>query len=127
MSEIAIQQALFTKLSALTTPVYDYVKQDKNTAFPYITIGEATHSDWSTDSESGFECTVTIHVWSRKEGRKEVKTIQGEVYAALHRQALTVTGYALVDCNFENSDTFLDPDGITHHGTQTFRIIIDQQ
>lgn len=122
----ALQQAVFTRLSdALTVDVYDHAPQD--VAFPYVTIGEDTAIPFDTDNSIGAESTITIHVWSRYRGRKECKQIQREIYNALHRYELPVTGAHLVTVEFETGRTFLDADGLTTHGVQTFRIITEEE
>ena len=116
-------------LMALVKGIYDAQPRTLGSSaleFPYVTIGEDTHNDWSTDTESGDDATITVHTWSRYNGRKEEKAIQAEIYAALHRATLTVTGYALVSCDWISSDSLIDADGETRHGVQTFRLLLDQ-
>lgn len=134
--ELAIQGAVYAALSghapltALVRGVYDAQPRPLTGSdalqFPYVTIGEDTNNDWSTDTESGDDATITVHTWSRYNGRKEEKAIQAEIYAALHRATLTVTGYALVSCDWISSDSLIDADGETRHGVQTFRLLLDQ-
>lgn len=123
--EEALHEAVFDRLSGqLSTPVYDNVP--KNASFPYVVIGEDTHVPFDTDDSLGSESTVTIHVWSRYRGKKEAKQIQGEIYDALTRQELELDGYDLITIEFEYSDVLLDPDGITRHGVQRFRAIVER-
>lgn len=128
--ELAIQSAVFTKLNAnLTVPVYDNAPQvvDAAEGFPYVTIGEDTINEWDTDDTIGGNVTVTIHTWSRYPGRKETKEIQSEVDAALNRATdLTYAGYHFLGCDHISSDSFLDADGLTRHGVQSFRIYIER-
>jgi len=133
--EWAIQTAVYSRLKgdsalmAMVKGVFDSVPQviDAGVAadYPYITLGEDIHLEWDTDTEQGSDCTITTHVWSRYRGRKEVKEIQGRIFDMLHRASFTVTGYNLVDCFWIQSDSFMDADGLTRHGVQTFRIIIE--
>ena len=123
MMQAAIQAAIFTRLSTLSTPVYDHVPQD--TAFSYIVIGDDTSIGWDTDTSVGSESTCTIHVWSRQRGRKQVKDIMAAIYSALNRYELPVTGGQLVECAAEFQESFLDPDGLTRHGVIRFRLIVD--
>lgn len=122
MMQAQIQAAIFAKLQTVGT-VYDHVPQES--AFPYIVIGDDTSTPWDTDDSTGSESTCTIHVWSRQRGRKEVKTIMQAIYDAMHRQELTITGGALVECAAEFQESFLDPDGITRHGVIRFRLITE--
>lgn len=128
--ELAVQSAIYTALinhsplmSLATGGVLDDVEQDK-ADFPYVTIGEAQHNDWSTNTESGHAVTCVIHTWSRQPGRREIKLIQGAIYDALHRATLTDSGAEFIDCLFVMSESFLDPDGITRHGVQQFKLLI---
>lgn len=133
--ETALQQAIYDTLSndagvmALATAVYDYVPQPDDAGdpakFPYVVIGDDTLNAWDTDTTTGADATITVHTWSRFKGRKEVKAIQGAIYAALNRATLPTTGYSFVTCHLVNSDSFVDSDGITQHGVQTFRVLIN--
>jgi hypothetical protein len=124
-----IQLAIWTKLTndatlmANISGVFDQVPQDYD-SFPYVTIGEDTVNEWDGDDFVGAEATVMIHVWSRFSGREEAKIVQGYVYDAINRQTLSVTGYNSVECVQEFSETMLDPDGLTRHGVQQFRVTV---
>lgn len=131
MIELETQRAIYNALSndspiaaLVGNRIYDNVPQ--KTTFPYITIGESTCNDWSADDFSGMEVDSVIHVWSRQQGRSETKTIQGAIYNALHRSTLTVTGYEFVKCDFSDSQSFVDSDGKTRHGIQTFNLLIKE-
>lgn len=125
--ETALQKAIYTVLSgALSCDIYDDVPQDTDATFPYVTVGDTTFAPFDTDEAVGGEVTVTIHVWSRYEGRAETKGLQDDIYAALHRQTFSVVGYSLIGSLFEHSESFLDSDGKTRHGVSRFRITITE-
>lgn len=130
MTPWALQEAIYSRLNgfagltALIDAVYDHVPQDPT--FPYVQIGEDTAIPFDTHDSSGSDNTVTIHSWSRYRGKKEIKDIQRQVYLALHRFALSVTGVDTVDCQWEFADSFLDDDGLTRHGVQRFRVMLDE-
>lgn len=129
MIETAVQTAIFQTLNtALSVPVYDHAPQKSDAAkgFPYVTIGEDNVSEWDTDTEIGGNVVCTIHTWSRFRGREQIKEMQGQIYSTLHRASLTFPGYAFMDCVFETSDSFLDADGLTYHGVQTFRVHLEE-
>lgn len=126
----ALQQAVHAALVAdpdvaasVGARVYDDVPQDA--AFPYITLGEASVRDWSTGSDTGAEHRLTLHVWSRAQGRKEIKEISGVVSDALDEAALTVTGTRLVNLRFVSADMLRDADGETYHGILRFRAVTE--
>jgi hypothetical protein len=123
MMQEEIQAAIYAKVSAIGWPTYDHVPQES--AFPYVVIGDDTSIPWDTDDSIGSETTCTIHVWSRHRGRKEVKEIMRTIYEALHRQELSIIGGALVECQAELEESFMDPDGLTRHGVIRFRLTVD--
>jgi len=119
-----VQKAIYDKLTdTLLTPVYDDVPQ--NGSFPYIVIGEDTSLSWDTDDSKGTESTLTLHVWSRKRGRKETKDIMQDVYEQLHRASLTLSAGEVITIDFEFGETFLDSDGESRHGVMRFRALTE--
>lgn len=130
--EQALQKAVYDQLSAYPDmpSVYDDVPVDVKgqpaVAFPYVVLGEDTHIPFDTDDSLGSESTVTLHVWSRYRGKKEAKGIQALIYDALTRQPLMLDAHDLITLEFEYSEVMLDPDGITRHGVQRFRALIEQ-
>jgi hypothetical protein len=127
---VNLQTAIYSRLvSELSVPVYDAVPQavdaGDNSAFPYVTVGDDSSTEFDTDTSIGFDTDCTIHVWSRYRGRREVKQIQKAIYDALHLHDLTVTGYHTVMVLFQSADSFMDADGITRHGVSIFRIVTE--
>lgn len=129
--ENAVQVAIYQKLTndpsvmALVDAVYDDVPQGCD--FPYITIGEDNHVSIDTDLDNYMQVSITIHVWSRENGRKQTKEIQGAIYNSLQRAELVYSGYKFVNIMSESSESFLDADGETRHGVQIFNLIILEQ
>lgn len=113
-------------------PVYDSVPfQPDGTPqvnFPCIVIGDDTLAPWDTDDSLGTSATITLHVWSRYLGKREVKEIQGRIYAALNRQAanLSAAGYRFVDSLYEFSEIVEEIDGKTRHGISRYRITMEK-
>ncbi len=130
-ASFALQQAMYSKLTttvALTgllggNRVYDDVPV--RAEFPYVTFGQTVERDWSTGTEPGSEHTVTLHVWSRAYGRKEADDILDAARAALHDQALTLSGHRLVNLRHEFSDARRDSDGENYHGIARFRAVTE--
>ena len=123
---IALLSALTTALGS--TPVYDAVPPsvDHSAAFCYVTLNDIQALDWSTKTFDGQDFAVNIHVWSSYRGNKEVQEKFSTIHAALHKtpSALTVSGATVVECLYEASQIFLDPDGLTRHGVQRFRVLV---
>lgn len=131
-----VQTAIYDKLAndtAVTntvTGIYDKVPQPTDSGassdFPYITIGEDILNNADTDTELMMQVSITIHVWSRYGGRSETKQIQGLIYDSLHRANLAQSGYKFVTITQGDSQSFLDADGETYHGVQTFNLLIEE-
>lgn len=123
-----LQKAIFAALQAAmpTATFYDEVPQ--KTAYPYITVGADDSKEWDTkpssgDTGFGEDVDVTLHQWSRYQGRKEVKDMQAQIYAALHNVDLALETGKLTLIQWVNSTSFMDEDGVTHHGVMRFRAL----
>lgn len=130
---LELQKAMYQKLkndAALVAllgggKVYDDTPQ--RTEYPYVTFGRSVVRDWSTGTDSGHEHIVTLHVWSRAAGRREVHDIINAIETALHDQPLAIMGFRLVNLRHENSDARRDPEGETYHGTVRYRAATETQ
>jgi hypothetical protein len=124
---------LAARINAAGMPaIYDDVTQagdsGDSSAFPYIVIGGDSVLDMSTDTSSGGDIGVVVDVWSRYDGKREVKRIQAAIYNALHRAELSVPDHQFIGCDFDQEQPVtLDPDGNTYHGVSMFRVLIDGQ
>lgn len=128
-AELELQKGLLLVLGAtipnafgVPAPVFDDVAQD--TPAPYVTVPDATLSDYSGDGFTGFNVLVTIHTWSDYRGSAEVKGLQGKIYDLLNRAELVVTGFNVLGCDSINGNVLRDPNGVTRHGVQQFRVLM---
>ena len=117
---VELQKSIYTAVSAVGYSTYDDVPTDA--VYPYVVIGDDTLVDDSADDTQGLNATVTVHSFSSYRGKAEIKKIQDDIFTALDRVALPITGYVVLDCLQEFAQTFLDQDGITRHGVQRFRV-----
>ena len=131
-ASLALQQAIFAALSAnadlkalIGDPprLFDFVPRDS--AFPYVVIGDGTETNWSTATETGSEHAVAINAWSRATGHKEAKEIAEIVRAALDNAALSLTGFMLVGIRHLATDFARQPDGQTWRATLRFRAVME--
>ncbi|AVO44065.1 DUF3168 domain-containing protein [Phreatobacter cathodiphilus] len=97
----------------------------RDAAFPYVTLGEARVTDWSTGSSSGHEHALTLHVWSRQGGQTEAQVVAGEIVAALEQVPLSPAGHRLVNLRFATADIRREDDGRTFHGVVRFRAVTE--
>jgi len=129
VSAVDLQNAIYDAVSAAVAPlpVYDNPTQvadpDNNDAFPFVTVGDATLSEWGDDCKAGFDAQVIIHTWSRAHHTLETKAVQGDIYTGLHRVDLMVGGTPVVLCEEQSRDALRDPDGVTVHGVSRYRVV----
>ena len=103
--------------------VYDDAPQAA--PYPFITLGQSVVRDWSTGTEDGAEHDLTLHVWSRSDGKKQVHQIIDVIRTVLHDQPLTLADHNLVNLRHELSEARLDPDGDTFHGIVRYRAVTE--
>ena len=130
----ALQQAIFATLAssdavkdAVGDPprVFDAVPRDS--AFPYIVVGDDAETNWDTATDAGCEHNLSIHVWSRAGGRKECKLAAEAVRDALHGASLALTGHTLVDLRYLSTDFARETDGETFRATVRFRAVTEPE
>ena len=122
--DLITQKKIYEALNGvISCPVYDNAPQ--GASFPYVTIGEANLTDNDTDSSQSVYISYVIHVWSQADGYKETKTIMGEIYNALHLTKFSESGYSFTENYFLSSDPFVETDGKTRHGVQTFKLTME--
>jgi hypothetical protein len=130
-SALALQKALFTHLTTapgvlalLGAPrIYDDTPQPAT--FPYVTFGQSTLRDADGDDAPADEHVLTLHVWSRAAGRREIHALIDALRAALHDQPLTLESHRLINLRHEFSDARRDADGETLHGIVRFRALTE--
>ena len=131
----ALQTALIARLRGFTQltdelplfagvpAVFFDVPQSFDDTQPYVVIYELPHSEDDTANTTGFEVVANIHTWVQERTTAKTGAITQAIYNALHRyDILSVTGYTVsgIDCEFQT--ILRDPDGVTKHGVQRFRI-----
>jgi len=123
----SIYQALANSsgLTALLGGVRIYDDAPQAASFPFITLGQSVIRDWSTGTEDGAEHSLTLHVWSRSGGKKQVQEIIEAIKAELHDQPLLLADHHLVNLRHEVSEARLDPDGDTFHGIVRYRAVTE--
>jgi len=103
--------------------IYDEVPREAG--FPYVTLGEARVSDFSTGTEPGEEHQVTLHAWSRQGGQREAHLISGALLQALDDAPLTLSEHRLVNLRFAVADVRREADGRTYHALVRFRAMTE--
>jgi hypothetical protein len=97
----------------------------QRSAMPYVTFGQSTVRDWSTGTDDGDEHVLTLHVWSRTDGRHQTHEIMRALRAALHERDLTLDGHRLVNLRHELAEARREADGETYHGIVRLRAVTE--
>ena len=135
----AIHDALVadTPLNALLGGAHVYDEPPLSAVFPYVTLGEARVTDWSTGTERGEEHQLTLHAWSRQGGHKEAHLVAGALLQALDDAPLILVDHRLVNFRFALADHRLvnfrfavadvrrEADGRTYHALVRFRAVTE--
>jgi hypothetical protein len=123
----AIHDALVADgpLSALLGGAKVYDEPPRAAAFPYVTLGEARVSDFSTGTEPGEEHQLTLHAWSRQGGHREAHLIAGALLQALDDAPLSLADHRLVNLRFAVADVRREADGRTYHALVRFRAMTE--
>lgn len=118
-----------TALTALLTSyasspaVFTHVPQDLE-LYPYVVLFDVGLDADDNDCRLGFDGVINIHSWSDERDMAVIGNIQKAIYDALHHAELTMAGYSMVELAQEFSTILRDPDGITLHGVQRYKIIL---
>jgi hypothetical protein len=112
-------------LNALLGGAKIYDEPPREAAFPYVTLGEARVSDFSTGTEPGEEHQITLHAWSRQGGHREAHMISGALLQALDDAPLALADHRLVNLRFAVADVRREADGRTYHALIRFRAMTE--
>ena len=95
--------------------LYDAAPEDP--VYPYLTYGALRSEDIGADDTPLAVHQMTLHLWSRYQGRAEVMALLGQLGHALDAGTLTQAGEVAVrSATPIYSDVLRAPDGRTHHG-----------
>ena len=122
-----LQTSLFQRIKALSSyRVSDATEEDA--AFPYIKMGETTALAWSDKSKPGQTVLLTIHFWSRYQGRKECLEMIDAVLRAITNGFVPDLGseFRVVHQELDGQDVIVDLDGITRHGILRMKYLIEE-
>lgn len=131
--EIAFQTAIYTRLNDQIVGggkpcqgVYDVGPQEADASgTPFVNIGETIWTLDDTDTSLNFQGLLRVHTWSRSGSMLETKTIQGQMYDALHDYALTVTGWNCYSLLRETSTITRGTDNV-FHGICEYRALLQE-
>ncbi|MCK5575662.1 MAG: DUF3168 domain-containing protein [Sphingomonadales bacterium] len=90
---------------------------------PFIYIGNTSSQAWHSATFDGQEHELDIHVVAAIDGGAHVQEISGAVINTLHDADLLLKGHALVDLQFERSETHECFDRKQFHTTVSFKAL----
>lgn len=133
--QFRVQEAVFNKLSAapaITSTVADriYDSPPDEAEGRFLTIGDLTVADDSTKSTTYFDVTLVVHSWAQGESKVPVLEIMLAVVQTLDAADLEISGspanFRVVSCAWQSSGVSRDPNGRDWHGTQRFRLLVEE-
>jgi hypothetical protein len=80
-------------------------QSDKTNICPRIVLGDTKSFAWHSATFDGQEHELLLIVWSKKGGGDKAKSISSAVMGVLHNADFPIEGNALVDLQFEKSET----------------------
>lgn len=126
-----LQRALFDALStapAITAligsgRIYDAVPHSHS--FPILTIGDIQANDWSTSTETGFDCSVTLHSWLEGTSRKQTHELIDAIRNELDDANLLLIDSTLIFIRYLSSAVIPEQEQNLTHGTVRFRALLE--
>lgn len=94
----------------------------ENQAFPYVTFGNHTESQWLTFGNLGRNVLMQLHVWSQTFGYKQCYDILNAMNALFDAKQLALTHFTNVITLYEGSSKLQAQDGITRHVVARYRM-----
>jgi len=90
---------------------------------PYLVMGQATSTDFSTDDEVASEHRFEIEAWTKQNGRKQAVELADAVRAGLHDAELVLEGAALINLRHERTVSRRAPRTGLHVARLRFRAV----
>ena len=101
--------------------IYNHIPQDS--PLPCLRARWDSVNEWDTKTSDGYDGNITVDIWSSHRGDKEALAIFDRTYSLLHKSELPLTSGQSLLLRYTMSDSFLEPDGLTHHTVIRFRLI----
>jgi len=130
------QEAVYTKLAADSTlqtllggtvqapRVFDAVPENQD--FPFAVIGQSVEAPNDTYAVSVKDIRLTVLVFSRYLGSKEIVQAMDRAAVLLDGVSLTITGYSHIRTIHTRTLATRENDGVTRRGELEFQILVRQ-
>jgi len=90
---------------------------------PYIRGLDASDIQWGTKCKTGFETSWEWHVWSDYAGDKQINEITQILIELYDNNEFDLLSGKNVLLQFNGRNTFIEPDGVTHHAVVNLRAL----
>lgn len=97
----------------------------RGTQPPYVTFGDASARDWSTNTDRGVEHFVVIEVWSEQRGEREALSIAARVQDLLDDATLALEDHRLVNLRYARLETRRENQGRFARASLRFRAVTE--
>lgn len=115
-----------------TQKVFDHVPD--NTDFPFVVIESKPWEDRGSHNTEGLSSEFAIHSWYQPgtsgftgRGDKQIQLIQQRIDQLLHKYALVISGWNNLGLRRSVINILTEPDNVTKHGIQNFKLLIGEQ
>lgn len=105
--------------------IFNHVPQGFKNTFPYVVIQSIDIDIIGGDNTEGYNAAITIHSWSDSRDIQELSDVMAQIKLALDRYDLTVANHSVSSLMQEFETVLRDPDEITRHGVQRFRLYFE--
>ncbi len=122
-SVTALLSTAYSPLTAIFTDVPQSVDAEKDTDFPFITIGADTITPFDDKDSNGGSAIVQVDIWDRATSMLDIKAVADAVDARLRRQTLSISGVTHITTELESSVFSRDPDGKTKRALLLYRVL----
>lgn len=120
-ASLAMQRLMVAALSGVPGISGVYDGPPAGAVPPYVVIGPALVTDWSTKTETGHEHRVQLRVWDEGRSAARVRPLMAAVEAAMAELHGGADGHWLVSSRFVRALVLNDGDGWTQ-GLVEFRL-----
>lgn len=122
---LPLQEAIYTTLTAddaLTALAGVYDEPPEPAPYPHVVIGEIQENRLDAHDQQGLETEVTLHIWSKYRGYRELQRILTHLDRLLDRQALLVEGFTKVSIARDWHQMMRDSDPDIRHCPVRYRV-----
>ncbi|WP_311028218.1 DUF3168 domain-containing protein [Mesorhizobium koreense] len=126
--QIAIRSALIASpaVTGIVPSAHIFDRRTRPELFPCIIIGDAnTALEPITLTRSHVRLFADLHIWTEESGLETVKTVAGNVGAAL-RSKPSIDGFHVVDWKMTGTRFLRDPGGEYGHAITSIEVLLNE-